>query len=92
MAWTRKLPLKGAKPISEPERQDMVIGKGQWEATVKRKESPDSITLTVKGITVPRTIVLLKGDTLHLVLPPVVAQIGNQSFTVDVESIDVTYE
>jgi len=67
------------------------IGKGQWRMDIKRKESPSSITLTVNGIDNPRTVVLQKGDTLHLVLPPVTAQIGSQSFTVNVAPIEVTY-
>lgn len=78
--------------IRQRERRDVEIGKGQWEAHVQRKESPDAISLSVKGITASRTIILRKGDTLHLTLPPVTAIIGGQSFTVDVAPIEVTYE
>ncbi len=70
----------------------MEIGRGEWEATVERKTQPNAITLKVNGIAHPRTIVLQRGDTLHLVLPPVVATIGNQSLTIDVAPIEVIYE
>jgi len=79
------------KRIRQQERRDVEIGRGEWEAQVIHLKG-DSIMLKVRGITNPRTIVLQKGDTLHLTLPPVTAQIGGQSFTIDVAPIEVTYE